>query len=329
MVTAVEHVREIPSERAAEALEFAAELAREYTTVAHPELVERAPALARELSGEIRSACRQPDPALGLFVMRGFTVDDDALGATPSSWAVADPEKGATWDVLMLLLASAMGNAFGWDGQQDGRLVHNIVPSKGSEQEQTGASSSVLLSPHTEDAFHPSRANLLMLGCMRNRERIGTTAACVRAVSLDEADYAELARPTLPVLPDDSYGDDHTGAGSPPPVPTLWRTGDGLCLRYDPAYTPLRDAGPAYRAAYERLGTELERVSGTVQLAPGEVLVVDNDAVVHGRVPFTARYDGTDRWLKRVNVRTRDHGRPAGEAAEHGYGQRVVDPYAA
>jgi alpha-ketoglutarate-dependent taurine dioxygenase len=39
-----------------------------------------------------------------------------------------------------------------------------------------------------------------------------------------------------------------------------------------------------------------------VTLAPGEVLVVDNDLVVHGRVPFQARYDGTDRWLKRISV---------------------------
>jgi L-asparagine oxygenase len=45
-------------------------------------------------------------------------------------------------------------------------------------------------------------------------------------------------------------------------------------------------------------------------------------------VPFTARYDGTDRWLKRVNIRARAGRRPADEAAEHGYGQEVVDPYA-
>lgn len=40
-----------------------------------------------------------------------------------------------------------------------------------------------------------------------------------------------------------------------------------------------------------------------MSLNPGEVLVVDNDLVVHGRVPFRARYDGTDRWLKRASVR--------------------------
>jgi hypothetical protein len=43
------------------------------------------------------------------------------------------------------------------------------------------------------------------------------------------------------------------------------------------------------------------------------VLFVDNYRAVHGRRPFTARYDGTDRWLKRIGVsrdlrRSRDAG---------------------
>jgi hypothetical protein len=49
--------------------------------------------------------------------------------------------------------------------------------------------------------------------------------------------------------------------------------------------------------------------------------------VVHGREPFQARYDGTDRWLKRVNVRVPGRPRPAQETDEHGYGQQTVDPY--
>ena len=39
-----------------------------------------------------------------------------------------------------------------------------------------------------------------------------------------------------------------------------------------------------------------------VALRPGQVLFVDNFKAVHGRSPFTARYDGRDRWLKRLNV---------------------------
>lgn len=39
--------------------------------------------------------------------------------------------------------------------------------------------------------------------------------------------------------------------------------------------------------------------------APGEILFLDNCRAVYGRKSFRARFDGTDRWLKRLNV-TRD-----------------------
>jgi L-asparagine oxygenase len=39
-----------------------------------------------------------------------------------------------------------------------------------------------------------------------------------------------------------------------------------------------------------------------VALEAGDLLVVDNAVSVHGRSPFPARYDGTDRWLQRTFV---------------------------
>ncbi|WP_248963652.1 TauD/TfdA family dioxygenase [Sphaerisporangium perillae] len=39
-----------------------------------------------------------------------------------------------------------------------------------------------------------------------------------------------------------------------------------------------------------------------MSLESGEFCFIDNYRVVHGRKPFGARHDGTDRWLKRINV---------------------------
>ncbi|MDO0937843.1 TauD/TfdA family dioxygenase [Streptomyces sp. DG2A-72] len=293
-------------------------------STARPELLRRVAQASADLDETIRHACRPVDTDDGLFVLRGLTVDDTEIGPTPASWATAD-DTAAEWDVLLLLLATVMGRPIAWEGQQDGRFVHNIVPAPGHEQEQTGASSTVLLSPHTEDAFHPGRAHLLMLGCLRNHDAVATTAASVRKVRLAEDDVAQLSRPVLPILPDDAYTEAQGFAGPPPKIPALWQSPDGPTLRYDPAYTPLDDAPADHRAAYDRLTAELERVSVAVSLEPGDVLVVDNDLVVHGRVPFRARYDGTDRWLKRASVRVPGRrSRPPAEAGEHGYGQAVL-----
>jgi L-asparagine oxygenase len=288
---------------------------------------------------EVKRCAARLDPALadecnptgdaGAVVLRGLRTADMPLGPTPPSWSESAPGATPQWDATLLLLASTLGRAIGWEGQQDGRLVHNMVPAKGHEQEQTGASSTVVLSAHTEDAFHPGRANLLLLACMRNHDDVPTSLASVRHARLSAIERALLERPTLPILPDDSYEDgDGPAAAAAPEVATLWDGEGGLRIRYDPAYTPLKEADEDYRAAYDWLSGELERVAVDVPLKAGEVLVVDNDVAVHGRQPFQARYDGTDRWLKRVSIRVQESERPSTEAAEHGYGQLLIDPLA-
>lgn len=319
-------LRQLAPHAVTELTDAARKIHAEYGSSApRPELLRCAALTAASLSQSVRHYCRPVDTADGLFVLRGLHLDDADIGPTPARWATAG-DRTALWDVVLLLLASAMGHPIAWEGQQDGRFVHDIVPSPGHEEEQTGASSTVLLSPHTEDAFHPGRAHLLVLACMRNHDAIATTVSSVRHVRLSPDDLALLSRPELPILPDDAYAEARAYAGLPPKVPVLWESPGGLVLRYDPAYTPLAEATPAYRAAYARLTDELERVSVAATLEPGEVLVLDNDLVVHGRVPFRARYDGTDRWLKRASVRVPGRrSRPRSEVHEHGYGQSVLE----
>ncbi|MBF6171230.1 TauD/TfdA family dioxygenase [Nocardia blacklockiae] len=302
-------------------------------TLADPRLIDLVDTRAAQLPDAVRRALRPPACSAGAAIVSGLPLHDGELGPTPADWRQAaawsgDPARrhaSFQLDIAMLLLARSAGEPFGWQGQQNGRLVNNIVPSPGHEHEQSGASSTTLLTPHTEDAFHPRRAHLLMLGCLRNPDRVGTTVSSVRQVRLDERQRRRLREPTLPILPDVSYGTDfHEYPATP--LATVGEAEGRPILRYDPAYTPLDDADPEFRDAYARLGAELERVCRTAVLEPGELLLVDNDVVVHGRVPFTPRYDGTDRWLKRVNIRL-PRRRPAAEAGESGYGQLTVTPF--
>ncbi|WP_330250322.1 TauD/TfdA family dioxygenase [Nocardia sp. NBC_00565] len=316
----------------------AADIAR---TLTDPALLEQIDARVGELPEQVRVALRPPATAAGATIVGKLPLTDAEFGPTPPSWVeaarwsgeAARRAKSFELDIAMLLLARSAGEPFGWSGQQGGRLVNNIVPSHGHEHEQSGASSRTLLSPHTEDAFHPDRANLLMLACLRNPDGVGTTVSSVRRTDLADDERRLLSTATLPILPDVSYGTGHERYRATP-LPTLWTaesdsdTAD-LTLRYDPAYTPLDDADPAFRLAYTRLTAELERVCVTAALTPGELLLVDNDVAVHGRVPFAARYDGTDRWLKRVNIRLPERRRRAAEADENGYGQRIVAPFRA
>ncbi|MGA5651302.1 TauD/TfdA family dioxygenase [Streptomyces seoulensis] len=320
-------VRPLDAHTAAELSSVAAQLLADHGSATSPGLLAALPEACARLGDAVRHALRPVETADGLFVVRGLRPDDTELGPTPGHWSTVG-EAGAVWDVILLLVSTLMGTPIAWDGQQDGRFVHNIVPSPGHESEQTGASSSVLLTPHTEDAFHPGRAHLLVLCCMRNHDGIATTAASVRRTALREEDVQQLRRPVVPILPDDAYEQAQRYPGRPVPVPTLFATDAGLTMRFDPAYTPLDEADQEWRQAYRRLEDELARVSVAVSLEPGDVLVVDNDIVVHGRVPFRARYDGTDRWLKRSSVRVPGRRtRPEAETDEHGYGQAALEAH--
>lgn len=320
-------MRSIDASDAATLIRIASEVADEYWRPDSPEFTTGARDRLTEVPPAILDMCVAPRGAAA--VLDRLPIDDALIGSTPSSWRTADtcPALG----FAMALIGLALGEPFGWAGQQDGRLINSIVPTAGHENEQTGASSSVLLSPHTEDAFHPGRAHLIMLGCMRNHESVGTTLASIRDVlasgylSTDEIAY--LRQPECPILPDDSYvgGED---SQRPAPVGTVWQRDDGACLRYDPAYTPDSSARPTWAKAYAKLEAGLESVSQLVALEPGQILILDNDVAVHGRVPFTARFDGTDRWLLRLNIRLTERDRPAAESFEPGFGQVVVRPYA-
>ncbi len=294
-----------------------------------------------ELAAALAPVLAPPERAAGLRVVRGLLDGYADPGPTPPNWRQAPSARTAALDIAVVLAAATLGRVFGWAGQQDGRLVHNIVPSRGAERLQVGASSAAELVWHTEDAFHPRRAGLLLLACVRNDDGVGSGVASVRRATLTGRQVEVLGRRRVAIVPDDSYPGCYPGSyhGSYPgawsgserrrnAIATVWRADDGLCLRYDPSYTRFLDPDPEFADAYAALGRSLGQCGEQVLIGPGDVLLIDNDVAVHGRLPFAARYDGTDRWLKRVQVRL-PRRRPPGEDREDGYGQVPIEPAAA
>ncbi|MBB5805007.1 hypothetical protein F4560_004775 [Saccharothrix ecbatanensis] len=284
--------------------------------------LERVPA---ELSAALADVVALPDRTTGWSVASGLLAEFGDPGPTPLHWKEGGDEATRAVDIALVLVGSSLGQVFGWAGQQAGRIVHDIVPSAGYEDMQVGASSTTALAWHTEDAFHPDRPDLLMLACFRNHDRVGSLLSSIRRVVLDERDLVVLSRPDLVIVPDDSYPGDWSGGDlSENAMATVWRADDGLCLRYDPSYTRFLTDDAELRAAYDRLGEAIDASSEEVPIQAGDILLVDNDIAVHGRAAYRARFDGTDRWLKRVLVRL-DRPRPA-EQRSGGYDQAMVRP---
>jgi L-asparagine oxygenase len=56
------------------------------------------------------------------------------------------------------------------------------------------------------------------------------------------------------------------------------------------------------RSAMDSLTQAIDQNLTGVALLPGECLFIDNYKAVHGRSSFKAKFDGTDRWLKRITL---------------------------
>jgi L-asparagine oxygenase len=268
-------------------------------------LVEQASAEAVRLPERMRQfLARVRSDEAAVAVISGLPLR--ALPPTPLDWSAAAAGAGRREELLLLLCGLPLGEPFGWAAQQDGRLVHDVCPSLAMEQSLTSACSAVPLSLHTEDVFHPCRGDYVSLLCLRNPDAVGTTFVRVGSLLLPEALQKILQQPRFRFLPDDAHlgvarADlDGTGLG-----PIIFGPPEHPYLRFDADFTVVENGDDEAAAATAALTEHLRAATESIVLATGDLMFIDNYQVVHGRAPFRARYDGTDRWLKRLNL-TRD-----------------------
>jgi Fe(II)/alpha-ketoglutarate-dependent arginine beta-hydroxylase len=282
------------------------------------EALHRATVLAHELPARVRIALNafRLEQLSGVLCISGHVVDQDRLGPTPAHWRERrDPSPAHREELLLILYGSLIGDPFGWETQQDGRLVHDVIPIRGHENEQLGSSSKSLLTWHTEDAFHPLRGDFLSFACLRNPYEAATTVGYVDELDLPDDVRGTLFEERFSIAPDESHlakNNSSPEAEAFAHVEEMQRNPDRVAVLFgDPAAPYIRadpyfmSVGEGDREAEFALGQLVKAMDAQMldlKLASGDFCFLDNYRVVHGRKPFKARHDGTDRWLKRINL---------------------------
>jgi len=109
------------------------------------------------------------------------------------------------------------------------------------------------------------------------------------------------------------------------PVSVLYGPDDRRWLRLNTGSISYDKYDPKQVAALRELVDNVENNSVSVPFHPGQIVIVDNRRVMHGRPQYTAqqlpRYDGTDRWQRRLVV-SQDRSR----LAKYELSSRLVDP---
>ena len=237
-------------------------------------------------------------PQAGALLLRGLPVGE--LPPTP-----ATPRRPVAKDriseLVLLAVARRLGQPVGYEPEHGGDIVQNIVPTRRAAGRQTSTSSRVELMFHTEAAFHPHRPRYLLLLCLRGDPSAATTLASIHEVlpQLPAAVVEVLFEPRFRTAVDESYLHGRRNVlGAPMAVLTGDRGRPAMVLDADLMVGTDATADDALRV----LGGAVAAHHTAVVLEPGDLLIVDNGAAVHGRSPFTPRFDGTDRWLQRTFV---------------------------
>jgi L-asparagine oxygenase len=231
-------------------------------------------------------------------------VSDLEIGELPPTPLSTSFEKfDFTSEATLLAIAQCFGEPVGYAPEMQGHIVQDIFPIPGRETEQISTSSETLLLLHTESSFHPHRPKYLFLLCLRGDENAKTVYVPIRSVlnKLDKETLQILRRDEFTFEIDASFLEGGAKATTLT-MPILSGTDLEFNFTYDEYFT--KATTPEAWVALQKLKDEIQNNVQYHTLKAGQMMVIDNERVIHGRTSFTPRYDGTDRWLQRTSVVT-------------------------
>ena len=225
------------------------------------------------------------------------------IGALPLTPATPESpvDKDLATELALLTVARVLGQPVGYVPEHGGRIVQNIVPTQTDADRQTSTSSRSNLMFHTETAFHPFRPRYLLLLCLRGDPSAHTTLVSIHEL-MDQLpdDVVEMMfEPRFRTAVDVSFLDGRANELGPV-RPLITGTRAEPTFVFDADLTVGTDTEADDVLVLVR--DLIEKIKTSVVLEPGDLLVLDNNVAVHGRSPFSARFDGYDRWLQRSFV---------------------------
>jgi L-asparagine oxygenase len=236
----------------------------------------------------------------GYILFRNFPVD--YLGETPEKNTERVAEKTQLAKIQGILL-HVLGEMIAFEAEGDGHLFQDIVPVKEMETLQTSIGSNKELEIHTEQAFSELRPDFLSLACVRGDPEAFTYILPVSQIidNILEQEKSILWQSLWKTGVDLSFkllGQEFLKGDIRGPLAILNGTQANPFLIFDQdLMTGITEKAQAKISEIVDIYYK-HRIAYCLQ--PGDILIIDNRKVVHGRSPFSPKYDGKDRFLIRA-----------------------------
>jgi L-asparagine oxygenase len=255
----------------------------------------------------VRSATRElrdcPGSSHGVLVRNAGR--DPSLPPTPSDAAAKVARTSYVGEWTLLLLASSLGTVVSYREQRAGQLFNNILPMRGSEDEVSSQGSRTELGLHRECTFSDVGPDFIGLYCHRGGDVATYIVSAARLQHcLSDRQWEILRQPRFATPVPPLFRRDSPAAAAHHPHSIFLGERDNPEIRVDTTLT--RGTDHEAEAALDELRTLAwhDDVLERVVLNPGDLLLLDNRKCLHGRQAFTANFDGSDRWLVRLYVKT-------------------------
>jgi hypothetical protein len=232
------------------------------------------------------------------------------LGPSPLSQPTRRDFHLMDLDIVRVALLGAAGKAsYAYSDQADGLLCDDVAPLQ-DQRDAVGVSYGRSVGWHTEDApFARDQLNTAFdtfsIAYLRNPAKDPTWLSRLRMDLLSDPSADVLKKPLFTFLTSQAHQGDKNGIDAPMSI--LYDQNGSLRMRFTFARVDEQQDG------YEQLGlwpalSEFNRMLAgselAVESAPGNILFLDNTRVAHRRAELESppRFDGTDRWQKRLGA---------------------------
>ena len=240
----------------------------------------------------------------GFILFRNFPIE--YLGETPEKNTEHLGEKTQLAKIQGILL-HVLGEMIAFEAEGDGHLFQDVVPVKKMESLQTSIGSNIELEIHTEQAFSELRPDFLSLACIRGDPTAFTYILPVSRIidniveNDKDSENSILWQPLWKTGVDLSFkllGQEFLEGDIRGPLAILNGTPEKPQLIFDQdLMTGITDEAQSKIEEIINIYYEC-RIAHCLQ--PGEILIIDNRKVVHGRSAFSPKYDGNDRFIIRA-----------------------------
>ena len=203
---------------------------------------------------------------------------------------------------LLLQATALLGEPIGYAQESGGCIVNNFFPQQTQSRAATSDSFDTELDLHTENAFHAVQPDYLLLLCLRQ----DPAAEAITYIASVEPILERLSYEQQAFLLNEPYNflSDYGPTGKNQRIDinkhqtVLYGDPDAPFFRFDPQFMV------AYSDRAQRMLDDLRAIAWDVvepvRLGRGDLLIIDNRRTAHARSPFSARFDGSDRWMQRA-----------------------------